>query len=50
MLNLLKQLLLFRTTQTSTRGLARLLGFGRLATIVGLVAGIRALRSHKRHA
>lgn len=50
MFNLLKQLLLFKTTQSSTRGLARMLGFGRLATIVGLVAGVRALRNHRRHA
>lgn len=50
MLNALKKLLLFRTTQTSTRGVARLLGFGRLATVIGFVAGFRALRRHRRHA
>jgi hypothetical protein len=53
MLNLIKQFLTFRFAQTSTRGAARLLGFGKLAAIAGLVSGARALwkyRQTHRHA
>ena len=50
MIQTLKKLLLFRASQTSARGLARLLGFGRLAAVVGVVAGIRSLRHRRRHA
>lgn len=49
MLNLLKKLLLFRVGQKSTRGAARILGFGRLGTLIGIAGGIRAAR-RRRHA
>lgn len=47
MLTIVKKLVRFRLAQTSTRGAARLLGFGRLAAIAGLVSGVRAWR--KQH-
>lgn len=53
MLNLIKQFLTFRFAQTSARGAVRLLGFGKLAAIVGIVSGARALwkyRQTHRHA
>jgi hypothetical protein len=50
MLNFLKKLLLFRTGQTTARGMARLLGFGRLGLVIGLIGGIRALRKHRQTA
>jgi hypothetical protein len=46
MLNMLKKLLLFRMGQKSTRGFARMLGFGRLGTVLGLLGGLRAVRHH----
>jgi hypothetical protein len=46
----LKQLLVFRAGQTAARGTARMLGFGRLGLIIGLIGGLRTLRSHRRHA
>ena len=49
MLSLIKKLIAFRLGQTSARGAARMLGFGRLAMLVGLVGGWRAVRRH-RHA
>ena len=45
----LKQLLMFRMGQKSARGAARMLGFGRLGMILGLIGGWRAMRRH-RHA
>ena len=45
----LKQLLMFRMGQKSARGAARMLGFGRLGMIIGLIGGWRAMRHH-RHA
>jgi hypothetical protein len=45
----LKQLLMFRVGQKSARGAARMLGFGRLGMILGLIGGWRAMRRH-RHA
>jgi len=53
MLNLIKQFLTFRVAQSSARGATRMLGFGKLAAIVGLVSGIRALMKYRqthRHA
>ena len=53
MLNLIKQLLTVRFAQSSARGAARLLGFGRIAAVVGIVSGARALwkyRQEHRHA
>jgi hypothetical protein len=49
MMNMLKRLLAFRLGQTSARGVARMLGFGRLAVVAGLIGGWRAYRRH-RHA
>lgn len=51
MLNFIKRLIAFRLGQTSARGAARMLGFRKLALIVGLIGGFRALRRHQhRHA
>jgi hypothetical protein len=49
MLNFLKNLFVFRVGQKSARGVARVLGFGRLGLLIGLVGGYRALKRH-RHA
>lgn len=45
----LKQLLMFRMGQKSAKGAARMLGFGRLGAVLGLIGGWRAMRRH-RHA
>jgi hypothetical protein len=45
----LKKLLLFRLGQKTTRGAARVLGFGKLGLILGLIGGWRTMRRH-RHA
>jgi hypothetical protein len=45
----LKQLLIFKIGQKSARGTARVLGFGRFGTILGLIGGWRAVIRH-RHA
>jgi hypothetical protein len=37
MLHFLKQLLMFRVGQKTTRGVARSIGLGRIATIAGLI-------------
>ena len=51
MLNFIKRLIAFRLGQTSAKGAARLLGFGRLAAIAGLIGGVKAFRRHHhRHA
>jgi hypothetical protein len=49
MLRFLKSLLVFRIGQKSARGAARLLGFGRLGLVIGLVGGWRAMK-RQRHA
>lgn len=49
MLDLLRKFLAFRIGQTTTRGMARMVGLGRLSMIIGLIGGLRALRS-RRHA
>lgn len=49
MLTMIKRLVAFRIAQTSARGAARLLGFGRLAAIAVLIGGLRTLKRH-RHA
>jgi hypothetical protein len=49
MLKFLKSLLVFRLGQKSARGAARLLGFGRLGLVIGLVGGWRAMK-RQRHA
>ena len=45
----LKSLFVFRLGQTSARGTARMLGFGRLGMLIGLIGGYRAWKRH-RHA
>jgi len=47
MWNLIKNLVRFRVGQKSTRGAAKLLGFGKLGLILGVIGGLRALR-HSR--
>lgn len=49
MWNFVKRLIAFRLGQTTARGAARMLGFGRLALVAGLIGGFRAWRRH-RHA
>jgi hypothetical protein len=49
MLSMIKKLIAFRLGQAGARGAARMLGFGRLAMLIGLVGGWRALKRH-RHA
>lgn len=44
MLRFLKSLLVFRLGQKSARGAARLLGFGKLGLLIGLVGGWRAMK------
>jgi len=46
MWNFIKKLIRFRVGQKSTRGAAKLLGFGRIGVIFGLIGGLRALRHH----
>lgn len=48
MLQFLKKLLLFRLGQKSARGTARMLGFGKLGLLIGLVGGWRAMRRQHR--
>jgi hypothetical protein len=42
MLNILKGIFAFKMAQHSTRGMARMVGLGRLGVILGLVGGYRA--------
>jgi hypothetical protein len=49
MWNFIKQMLVFRMGQKSARGTARLIGFGRLGSVLGLIGGYRAWRRY-RHA
>jgi len=49
MLRFLKKLLLFRMGQKTARGAARVLGYGKLRLIIGLIGGWRMMRQH-RHA
>jgi hypothetical protein len=46
MLSMLRSLLRFRIGQKSSRGVARVLGFGRLSMIIGLIGGFRYMRRH----
>jgi hypothetical protein len=50
MLNFIKKLLLFKLGQKSARGTAKILGFGKLGWVIGLVGGWRAMRRSHRHA
>lgn len=47
MWNFIKQIFVFRLGQTSARGAARMIGFGKLGLIVGLIGGWRALKRHR---
>jgi hypothetical protein len=47
MWNLIKSFFVFRVGQTGARGAARLLGFGKLGLIIGLIGGWRALKRHR---
>ena len=49
MLSFLRKFLVFRLGQTSARGAARMLGFGRLGLLIGIIGGLRAIKRH-RHA
>jgi hypothetical protein len=48
MLNLIKQFLTFRFAQSSARGAARMFGLGRIAAVVGIVSGARALWKYRQ--
>ena len=49
MLHFLKQLVKFRIGQKAGRGFAKSIGLRKASSIIGLVAGIKAVRRH-RHA
>jgi hypothetical protein len=46
MWNFLKKLLMFRVGQKTARGAARMLGFGKLGLVIGLIGGWRSMRRH----
>jgi hypothetical protein len=46
MLHFLKKLVMFRVGQKTTRGVARTIGLGRIAMIVGLIGGYKYMRRH----
>ena len=46
MLHFLKKLLMFRVGQKTTSGVARSIGLGKIATIVGLIGGYKHMRKH----
>ena len=46
MMHFLKKLLMFRVGQKTTRGVARSIGFGKIATIAGLIGGYKYMRRH----
>ncbi|HEX8169197.1 MAG TPA: hypothetical protein VF824_01510 [Thermoanaerobaculia bacterium] len=50
MLSFIKRLLVFRLGQKSARGAAKMLGFGKLGMIIGLIGGWRAMRRHPHQA
>ena len=47
MLNFLKGLFVFKMGQSSTKGMARMVGLGRLGMILGLIGGYRAWKRHR---
>ncbi|HEY0139247.1 MAG TPA: hypothetical protein VGF48_00045 [Thermoanaerobaculia bacterium] len=49
MKNFLMNLIRFKMAQNTGRGMARMVGFGRLGMIIGLVSGVRALMNHRRN-
>lgn len=51
MLNFIKRLVAFRLGQSSAKAAARMLGFGRLAMLAGVIGGVKAYRRRQhRHA
>lgn len=44
MLNFIKQMFMFRMGQQSAKGMARMVGLGRLGVVIGLIGGYRAWR------
>jgi len=46
MMHFLKKLLMFRIGQRASRGFARSIGLNSLATIVGVVGGVKYMRRH----
>ena len=50
MWNFLKKLLVFRVGQKSAKGVARMLGFGKLGLVIGLIGGWRAMKRGHHHA
>ena len=48
MLNFIKRVFMFRVGQKSARGAARMVGLGRLAAVIGLIGGYRAMRKHSQ--
>lgn len=46
MWQMIKKLVLFRMSQKSAKGAAKLLGFKRLGGVIGLIGGLRAMRRH----
>lgn len=48
MWNIIKQIFLFKAARRSTRGMARMVGLGRLGAVLGIIGGIRALRRYRQ--
>ena len=46
----IKKMIMFRMGQKSARGAARMLGFGRIGVILGIIGGLRAWRHQARRA
>lgn len=46
MWNFLKKLVMFRVGQKTARGAAKMLGFGKLGLVIGLIGGWRSMRRH----
>lgn len=47
MWNVLRNLFLFRVGQKTSRGTARMFGLRSLASIIGIVGGVRYMRKHQ---
>lgn len=48
MKNFLMNLIRFKMAQNTGKGMARMVGLGRLGVIIGLVSGVRAIMHHRR--
>lgn len=46
MLHFLKKVLMFRVGQKASRGFARSIGLTSLASVIGLVGGVKYMRRH----